>query len=159
MRDNAQWRFFRDSLYHLKRAYGVAVTVIKLRDSETDYQTGDKTIFRNVYPVERAIMFPDKIDRRVEQGISPMSANKYVVSQGGFDRVRTNFLFDASDLPPDFEFELDDFIVSDMGYCQVVEIEEYEEGTGWLVKTHLAEGADLSRVVPLDGSNAVEVRH
>jgi hypothetical protein len=143
MTDRSNSRFVRQNLYALKRQYGVDVTVHKILDTETDYQTGDKTVTKETHDVRRAIMLPVEEARKVEQGIAHLSANKWFVSQGGFDLDRATFIFDARDLPTGFEFTLNDFVVVEGAYYCVTEVDEYEYDSGWIIKTHLAKGADL----------------
>ena len=147
MIDTSMWQFIRRSLYMLKRQYGAAVTVYKLLDAETDYGTGTKSVRRELYRVRRAIMLPEDEVRRVEQGIAHLSANKWFVSQAGFDQGKALFIFDASDLPSGFRFNLDDFVVVEGEYYRVTEVDEYEYDSGWIIKTTRVEGADLTVIL------------
>jgi len=143
MNDRSHSNFVRRTLYALKRQYGVLVSVHKILDTETKYTTGAKTVTKETYSVRRAIMLPVEAKRVVEQGIAHLSANKMFVSQAGFDQEKALFIFDARDLPKDFQFALNDFVVVDDGYYCVTEVDEYEYDSGWIIKTHLVKGADL----------------
>lgn len=143
MTDRSNSSFVRQNLYALKRQYGVDVTVHKILDTDTEYTTGAKTVTKETYNVRRAIMLPVEEERKVEQGIALLSANKWFVSQGGFDLERATFIFDAKDLPTGFQFDLNDFVVVDDAYYCVTEVDEYEYDSGWIIKTHLVKGADL----------------
>jgi hypothetical protein len=143
MNDKSHWQFLRQNLYSLKREYGARVTVCKVLDINTDYQTGQKTVSRELHQVARAIMLPVEESRQVQQGIAHLSANKRFVSQAGFDEEKALFIFDASDLPAGFQFDLDDFVIVEDEYYRVTEVDEYEYDSGWIIKTHLTEGADL----------------
>jgi hypothetical protein len=143
MADRSNFRFVRQALYALKRQYGANVTVCKVLDTDTDYETGVKTVSRELYPVKRAIMLPVEAERKVEQGIAQLSANKSFVSQAGFDEGKALFIFDARDLPTGFKFNLDDYVIVSGEYYLVTEVDEFEVDAGWIIKTHLTEGADL----------------
>ena len=143
MIDKSIWQFIRRSLYMLKRQYGAKVTVCKLLDSDTDYRTGQKSIQRELHPVQRAIMLPVEEIRNVEQGIAHLSANKFFVAQAGFEQSKALFIFDASDLPDGFRFNLDDYVIVEDDYYRVIEVDEYEYDSGWIIKTKLVEGSDL----------------
>lgn len=143
MNDRAHSRFIRQNLYALKRQYGVLVEVHKNLGTETDYTTGEKSVAKTIYNVRRAILLPIEEIRQVEQGIALLAANKRFVSQAGFDQEKALFIFDARDLPNGFQFDLNDFVVVDGDYYCITEVDEYEYDAGWVVKTHLAKGADL----------------
>jgi hypothetical protein len=157
MNERSIWQFMKRTLYALKRQYGAAVCVYKLRDADTDYRTGQKSIHRDIHKVRRAIMLPEEVSRQVEQGLAHLSTNKMFVSQAGFDLGKTTFIFDASDLPSGFTFELDDHILVEDEYHKVVEIDEFEYDSGWLVKTHRVEGADLSVVLEPHAESAMGI--
>jgi hypothetical protein len=143
MNDRSHSNFVRRNLYSLKRQYGVQVAVHKILDTETDYATGEKEVTKEIHSVRRAIMLPVEAERVVEQGIAHLSANKMFVSQAGFDQEKALFIFDARDLPRGFQFDLNDFVVVDGEYHCITEVDEYEYDSGWIIKTHLAKGADL----------------
>ncbi len=150
MNDKSTWYFIRRNLYSLKREYGAQVTVCKVTDTDTNYITGQKTISRELHQVRRAIMLPVEESRKVQQGIAHLSSSKWFVSQAGFDQVKALFVIDARDLPAGFQFNLDDFIIVEGEYYRVTEVDEYEHDAGWIIKTHLDVGANLS--VPFDVS-------
>lgn len=147
MIDKSIWQFIRRSLYMLKRQYGASLTVYKLVDTETDYRTGKKSVIRELHRVRRAIMLPEEEVRRVEQGIAHLSTNKRFNSQAGFDQGKALFIFDASDLPAGFKFNLDDFVVIGDEYYRVTEVDEYEYDSGWVIKTTRVEGAELKVIL------------
>ena len=143
MNERSHSNFVRRNLYALKRQYGAQVAVHKILDTETDYTTGDKVVTKTIHSVRRAIMLPVEAERVVEQGIAHLSANKWFTSQAGFDLEKALFIFDAHDLPEDFHFNSNDFVVVDNQYYCVTEVDEYEYDSGWIIKTHLVKGADL----------------
>ncbi|MHC4704974.1 MAG: hypothetical protein ACYTFQ_30865 [Planctomycetota bacterium] len=153
--ERQQWKFMRDCLYHLKRDYGAKVTVIKLVDSQTDYKTGDKTVTKSIHPIHRAIMLPEEILRKVEQGIAHLSANKMFVSQGGYDVDNCTFIIDAKDMPVGYTWGLDDYIQVVAELFKVIEISEFEYDSGWMIKTRLVEGSDITGIIPVGAENTI----
>ena len=58
-------------------------------------------------------------------------------------------------LPTGFKFDLDDNIIVDGDYYKVIEIDEFEYDTGWLIKTHRVAGADPKVILDVSADNAV----
>ena len=144
MNDKSIWWFIRRNLYSLKHQYGASVTVHKTLDVDTDYTTGQKTISQESYEVKRAIMLPEEEGRKVQQGIAHLSTNKWFVSQAGFDQGKALFIFDAQDLPAGFQFDLDGFVIVEDEYYRVIEVDEYECDSGWIIKTKRVVGSNFA---------------
>lgn len=157
MRDT--WQFIRQAIYQLKRQYGTRVTVVKLNDAQTDYRTGRKTLNTTTHAVRRAIMLPEEIGRRVEQGAAYISANKNLLAQAGFDQGKAMFIFDADDLPSGFRFGLDDHILVGTDYHKVSKIKPFEPGLGWIIYTHHVDDATFGSTLTLAASNALSLAH
>lgn len=155
MNEKQIWQFMRRALYQLKRQYGASVTVVKLDDAQVNYATGVKVVNKTIHNVRRAIMLPEEIARNVEQGIAQLSANKMFVSQAGFDLGRATFIFDARDLPGGFKWGLDDHVLVSGESFKVSEIDEFEYDSGWVIKTHRVNGADLTGSITLTVSDTI----
>jgi hypothetical protein len=139
----SNWQFLRQTLYSLKRQYNVVATVCSVTDTSTNYATGQKTFIGDTHEVQRAIMLPTEGERKVEQGIEVLSANKWHTAQAGFDQEKALFIFDARDLPVGFKFGLDDFVVVEGEYYKVTKISEYEYDSGWMINTKLIKGSNF----------------
>jgi hypothetical protein len=126
-------RRLRQLLYSLKRQYGGPVTIYKLEDSTTDYETGIKTQFVSKTDVRRGIILPVKVAREVATSITLVAANKMMVYGGSYDAGVRQFIFDAQDLPSDFNFNKDDFIIYNNRRYEIKSYEEFEFHTGWNV--------------------------
>ncbi len=126
-------RFIRKTIYSLKRQYGNRVDVYKLLDTETDYQTGEKTVTKSVTIVRKCIVLPVKIAREVEQSITQISANKMFVYGGSYDAGTRMFIIDARDMSDDYEFTNDDWIVYDGRRYDIKSIEEFEQHAAWTI--------------------------
>lgn len=153
--ERQQWEFIRQALYSLKKDYGAEVTVIKLVDSQTDYKTGVKTITKSIHPIRRAIMLPEEIFRKVEQGIAHLSANKMFVSQGGYDVDNCTFIVDAKDMPEGYTWGLDDHIQVVAEVFKVIKISEFEYDSGWMITTRLVEGSDITGIIPVGAETTI----
>ena len=104
-------RRIRQLLYSLKRQYGGPITIYKLEDSTTEYTTGVKTQFVSTVLVPRAIILPVKVAREIATSITIVAANKMMVYGGSYDAGTRQFIIDAQDVPSDFNFSKDDFIL------------------------------------------------
>lgn len=123
----------RHTLYRLKLDYGARVDIYHLVDTTTDVRTGEKTIIKVLYPIQRAIVLPMKIDRGVKQGISLISSNKEFVTGGTTDKGTRDFIIDRLDCPSLPELTADDWLVYDGGKYQIKNVQEMEIRAGWIV--------------------------
>ncbi|KKL61127.1 hypothetical protein LCGC14_2198430 [marine sediment metagenome] len=126
-------RFIRRTIYSLKRQYGNRVDVYKLLDTETNYQTGDKTVTKSVTIVRKCIVLPVKIAREVVQTITQISANKLFVYGGSYDAGTRMFIIDARDMADDYEFANDDWIIYNGRRYEIKNIEEFEQRAAWSI--------------------------
>jgi len=126
-------RMIRQTLYSLMRQYGGTVSVYRLNDAETDVRTGRKTIDKDVFVVQRAVVLPVKVSRQVIQSISQISANKAFVYGASFDSGLRKFIIDGRDLPEGFEFTTDDWLVYKGRRYEIKAIWEFEFGAAWIV--------------------------
>lgn len=126
-------RFIRRTLYSLKRQYGSRVDIYKLVGVNTDYETGVKTVSKTVEVVRKCIVLPVKIAREVSKTISQISANKTFVYGGTYDAGTRMFIVDTRDMPKDFEFTNDDWIVYNSRRYDIKTIEEFEQHTAWTI--------------------------
>lgn len=126
-------RRIRQLLYSLKRQYGGPLIIYKLESSTVDYETGIKTTFVSTTKIHRAIILPVKVAREVATSITIVAANKMMVYGGSYDAGIRQFVFDARDLPDNFNFSKDDFIVYNGRRYEIKSYEEFEFHTGWNV--------------------------
>lgn len=126
-------RFIRRTLYSLKRQYGSKVDVYQLNSAATDYETGEKTVSKTVHIVRKCIVLPVKIAREVVQTISSISANKMFVMGGSYDAGTRMFIIDTRDMPTDYEFTNDDWLIYNGRRYDMKSIEEFEQHTAWTI--------------------------
>lgn len=126
-------RRIRQLLYALKRQFGGPVTVYKFEDSQTDYLTGIKTQFVSKVFVPRAIILPVKVAREIATSITIVAANKMMVYGGAYDAGTRQFMLDAQDMPRDFQFSKDDFILYNDRRYEIKSYEEFEFHSAWSI--------------------------
>ncbi len=147
----------RQALYSLKRQYGARIDIYKLVNSETDVRTGNKTITKTMFRVERAIVLPVKIDRSVQQGISLISANKEFVTGGSYDVGTRNFIIDRRDCPTLPDLTADDWLVYHCGKYQIKSIEEFEIDCGWIVTARKLIGETPEQCLPVKADHLLDI--
>ena len=150
MQDKNPWGFIEKNLYALKRQYGTSVVVYKLSDVDTNYRTGQKTVVRSLHQVRRVIMLPEDILRKVGR-----TNNKTGESSAGIEEGDATFIFDPRDLPNDFQFELDDYVVVKDGFFKLVQIEEYGVALAWVLKTRRVNGSELNVTIEASASDSL----
>ncbi len=140
-------RFIRRTLYNLKRQYGSRVDVYQLIDTETNYETGVKTASKTATIVYKCIVLPVKIAREVVQTISQISANKAFVYGGSYDSGARTFIIDSRDMPDDYEFTNDDWIVYNNKRYEIKSIEEFEQHTAWVIVGKEVRGVTPEQII------------
>jgi hypothetical protein len=140
-------RFIRRTLYSLKRQYGSRVDIYKLVGVNTDYETGVKTVDKTVEVVRKCIVLPVKIAREVSKTISQISSNKMFVYGGTYDAGTRMFIVDTRDMPKDFEFTNDDWIVYNSRRYDIKTIEEFEQRTAWTIVAKEVSGVRPEQVL------------
>jgi len=125
-------KLVRRSINQMKREYGSPITVYQLQETKTDLTTGEKTAVYTSIPVRRAVVLPVKIEWKVLQTISLVSANKKTVQGGGFDAGSRKFIIDRRDVPG-IELTHADWLVYDHRRYDIQAIKEFEQKVAWLV--------------------------
>lgn len=123
----------RRALYSLKRDYGARIDIYKLNSSTTDERTGTKSINKTVFPIQRGIVMPVKLDRVAQQSIAYISNNKEFVSGGTYDVGTRDFIVDRRDCPTLPTLTADDWIVFNSRKYQIKNVQTFEVDAGWII--------------------------
>jgi hypothetical protein len=122
----------RRILYALKRQYGGTITVYQNGTVTTDAKTGDVTRTKTATRIRRVIVLPVTISREVKQSISLISANKQMVTGGGFEAGKRLFIIDRRDCP-DLVLKESDWLVYNRRKYAIENFEEYEFDTAYII--------------------------
>lgn len=122
----------RRVLYALKRQYGGAIIVYQNGTVTTDTKTGDVSRTKTATRIRRAIVLPVTISREVKQSISLISANKQMVTGGGFESGKRMFIIDRRDCPRLTLHKTDWLTYNDRKYA-IDDYEEYEFETAYII--------------------------
>lgn len=155
--ERALSRVVRQTIYALKRQYGGRIDIYRLNDAETDLRTGEKTIDKDVFPIRRAVILPNRISRDVVQSISQISANKKFVMGSSFDSGRRSFIIDCRDVPDSYHPKNDDWIVYRNRRYDIQDIEEFEFRSGWIIKAQEVFGNPVEQIFLVKAGDYLEL--
>lgn len=122
----------RRVLYALKRQYGGAIVVYQNGTVTTDTKTGDVTRTKTAARIRRAIVLPVTISREVKQGISLISANKQMVTGGGFESGKRMFVVERRDCP-NLKLHKTDWLAYNGRKYAIDNYEEYEFDAAYII--------------------------
>jgi len=122
----------RRVLYALKRQYGGMVTVYQNGTVTTDTKTGETARTKTATRIQRAIILPVTISREVKQSISLISANKQMVTGGGFEVGKRLFIIERRDCPSLVLHKADWLVYNGRRYA-IDNYEEYEFETAYII--------------------------
>lgn len=155
------WRV-RLQLYGLQRQYGWHVDFYRQNGVDTNIETGQQVIDKDVYPVRRCIVLPAKIAREAAQGISVISANKSFVYGGYYDSSTRLFILnlhdrDARALP--HPLTVNDWCVYKGLKYEFKQIELVDEDLGVAITGRAVYGDRPEQIHLLSADNLVEPDH
>lgn len=143
-------KMIRQTLYRLKRSYGMPL-VIYCQSAETvDLTTGAKTVTKIDYSVSRAVMLPVNVLRQNLFTGGSTEANKSF-SYGGIlqlgDRI---VVIDSRDLPAGVTIGLENYfaVVQNRRY-EVKSVEELDCNAGYIVVLRELKGARVFQFIHL----------
>lgn len=122
----------RRVLYALKRQYGGTVVVYQNGAVTTDTKTGEVTRTKTATRIHRAIVLPETISREVKQSISLISANKQMVTGGGFETGKRLFIIERRDCP-NLVLKQSDWLVYHGRKYAIENFEEYEFDVAYII--------------------------
>lgn len=149
-------RYLRMALYHLKRNYGGRIDLYKLLSSDTDSRTGDAVQVKEAYPIDRAIILPATLSREERRGIALISSNKLLTQGGYFDSVDCTFIIEREDAPG-LEITPDDWIVESGRKYQIVNVDEYEVDSAWVIRAKALVGEVPQQIHVLYAENFLSI--
>ncbi len=106
-------QFNRNTIYALKRAYGVKAVYYRIISKSLDLTTGQQVIITSTTTIRRVIFLPTNVER-----ITLSKGNFY------FDPNKRLVIIDRRDV--DFEIRVGDYIIYDESKYNIVEVNNYE---------------------------------
>jgi hypothetical protein len=142
-------KFIRDTLYQMKKDYGVPIKYGRLVKNELDYDTGRNTVTKQVYVIRKAVLLPTKLMRKFVQDIAYLAANKNFTYGALFDEKTSLFIVDARDLPRGLQLDMNDFLFMGHQRYAIKQAEILEHNCGWLITAQTHEGANPFEIQPV----------
>jgi len=122
----------RRVLYALKRQYGGTIVVYQNGAVTSDAKTGEVARTKTATRIQRAIVLPETISREVKQSISLISANKQIVTGGGYEAGKRLFIIERRDCP-NLVLKQSDWLVYHGRKYAIENFEEYEFETAYVI--------------------------
>ena len=122
----------RRVLYAMKRQYGSMIVVYQNGAVTTDTKTGEVARMKTSTRIHRAVVLPETLSREVKQSISLISANKQMVTGGGFEAGKRLFIIERRDCP-NLVLKESDWLVYHGRKYAIENFEEYEFETAYII--------------------------
>lgn len=126
-------RMIQQTLYQLKREFGLQTNIVWRTSSTPNIKTGKMTVLKDSITVKRAIVLPSKIDRSFEYDLAFIASNKNFTYGGFFDKQRRRVIIDRRDLAADFEIKVGYYLIFDGNRYEIEAVSEFEERAGYLI--------------------------
>lgn len=143
----------RRMLYALKRQYGGSVVVYQNGAVTADTKTGDVARTKTATRIHRAIVLPVTVSREVKQSISLISANKQMVTGGGFESGKRLFIIERRDCPS-LVLSKSDWLAYNGRKYSIENYEEYEFDAAYIITGKELPGESLGVAGAMVGSSA-----
>ena len=122
----------RRVLYALKRQYGGSIVVYQNGAVTTDTKTGEVARTKTATRIQRAIVLPVTLSREVKQSISLISANKQMVTGGGFESGKRLFIIERRDCP-NLVLHKTDWLAYNSRKYAIENFQEYEFDAAYII--------------------------
>jgi len=133
----------RRVLYALKRQYGGSVVIYQNGAVSADTKTGETTRTKTATRIHRAVVLPETISREVKQSISLISANKQMVTGGGYEAGKRLFIIERRDCP-NLVLKQSDWLVYHGRKYAIENFEEYEFDAAYIIHGKELVGESIS---------------
>lgn len=155
--------FIKQTLYSLKRDYGVPLNIVWRTSSTPNLEKGTKAVAKESLMVSRAIVLPSNLERSFTYDLTFIASNKNFTYGGLYDKRHRRVLIDASDLPTGFKLEIGFFFIYNQKRYEIKVADEFELNAGWFILGEQIDNIELGNVIQknyytfLDLQQSVEV--
>lgn len=133
MVQNNNTRIMRKVLYALKQQYEEIVDIYTPGASSVDFSTGSQTIPYTPTRCSRTIVMEATISTLAKFSQTVQGTTKPTISGGYLNTGDRIFIFDAKDLPKDFQFSPDQYLVFNHIRYEVKDIQTFGKNIGYMV--------------------------
>jgi hypothetical protein len=138
--------FLRHQLYMLKMEYGIEASLYRTTVGATDLTTGDKSLTRVRYQLDRVIFMPVKFETLAFYSASFLKAAREFAYGGYQDQEFKKVILDARDLPDGFEILPEDFLVQNHKKYEIKLVEKLEVDSGYQLIVQRLTGAPVNEI-------------
>lgn len=118
-----QLRFISQTIYKLKKQYGVPFQIYTTTSSSTDLQTGVKSVQKRIYNIKYGIVLPRKMYAEL---VSLLGGSRTLSHNNLIDKETRVVLLDAKDYPADYVIEPGDYVLMNHERFNITEINLYD---------------------------------
>lgn len=138
--------FIQNTIYRMKRSYGLPIDYYQVSTHTMDVEDGDKTTTHVKTRIQRAIVLRAREFRSFVYDLAFISANKDFTTGGFFDPEDRNIIIDKNDAPVAFEPVISDYIIFQNRKYVVKEIFSFEEDYAYVFSVRRLKGAEIVRI-------------
>lgn len=133
------FEFVTDVVNELKNQYPTPVEIYVIESNEIELETGVITTLRSKIEVEKAVKLPIALQRKAEIRLE---------YGGEFDTSTSIILIDSRDLPDEFRFKLDYYVVMEGKRYEISAIkEDFGKGIAYVLVLKETEGVLPNRII------------
>ncbi len=151
--------FLRHQLYMLKMEYGIAASIYRTTVGGTSLTTGEKSLTRVKYAIDRVIFMPIKFETLAFYSASFLKAAREFAYGGYQDQEFKKVIVDSRDLPEGFEILPEDFLVQNHRKYEIKLAEKLEIDSGYQLIVQRLVGAPVNEVHEATIYQAVRFLH
>lgn len=118
--------FVTQLLYSLKQRYGRPATISRTVDQQINVETGLRETEVQNYNIKKAIILPQLVLRQLLVEGSIVNHRSY------YDSTLRNIIIDVSELPKNFEIQMDDIIIIKDKKHQIVNTNDFFDSCGFI---------------------------
>lgn len=140
-------KFIKEVIYSLKRDYGGPIDIYQNVDIVVDRATGQQTMSKNKWHVNRAIRLP----RGIHRDAIFTSTGKTAFAYGNeIQLADRQIIVDLKDLPPGFKMGDENwYVIMDKQRFEVKSVEEYDNNAALYIILKQLTAAPLEQIVEI----------
>ncbi len=125
--------FIRDTLYKLKQDYGYRMDLYVPDKSTVNYETGKQTGSKRRYAINKVILLPEILTRRLVQEAAFLAGGRNFAFGGLFDEGKRTVILDGRDIPKGVRLDQTCYMVYQHVRYDLDKIDELEHRCGFVM--------------------------
>ena len=154
----ANLHYLRRVIYKLKQKYGFPLDVYRFNKSSPNPETGVITSDKVVIPINKAVLLSTpSLLRTFYYDVTYLITNRNFAYGELLDIEKSVFLIDCVDLPINFVFTMDDFLVYDKKRYSISKLDLFDQSIGVLVQAKEVKGTEADNIINLDVTSELPI--